>query len=348
MKSNKYHSYNSHQLPKGCQLCIKGRKTVLYITGLCPRNCYFCPLSDNRKNKDVIFANEVPVKKINEIIKEIKISKSKGIGITGGDPLIFIDRTAKTIKALKKEFGSSFHIHLYTSLNLVNEKRLSQLYKSGLDEIRFHPDLDDQSLWLKIKLANNFPWKIGIEIPCIPGKYKEIKKLIRDYSRYINFLNLNELEISDTNANQLSNLGFKCKNNISYAIKGSQELALKILIQIRKELPDLPTHYCTAKLKDSVQLANRLKLRAKSIKQSYQLMDKEGMLIQGIIYANENAMKKIKAKYKIPNNLISYDKKNKQTVIAPWILLEIRKKIPYKNIIRKEYPTYDKLMVEEF
>src|SRR3989344_4368502 len=132
MKQNRFHSYNLHQLCKGCKLCIKGRKSVIYITGLCPRNCYFCPLSDNRKNKDVIFTNERPIKNLKEIVKEVKISKSTGAGITGGDPLIKLQRTIGTIKILKKTFGKKFHIHLFTSLNLINKSNLKKLHKARL------------------------------------------------------------------------------------------------------------------------------------------------------------------------------------------------------------------------
>ena len=45
----------------------------------------------------------------------------------------------------------------------------------------------------------------------------------------MDFLNLNELEISDNNANKLLQKGYVCKDNISYAIKGSEKMALKLL-----------------------------------------------------------------------------------------------------------------------
>ena len=98
----------------------------------------------------------------------------------------------------KKRFGKKFHIHLYTSLNLVNNERLSLLHKAGLDEIRFHPDLDSKKLWNNLNYAKEYDWDTGVEIPLIPGKEKETMSLIDFVQDKVDFLNLNELEIADT------------------------------------------------------------------------------------------------------------------------------------------------------
>ena len=60
------------------------------------------------------------------------------------------------INYVKKEFGKKFHTHLYTSLVLVDEKSLKKLYDSGLDEIRFHPDLENKKYWGRTSLFKKF------------------------------------------------------------------------------------------------------------------------------------------------------------------------------------------------
>lgn len=345
----KYYSYKLGNLAKGCQLCIQGRKSVLFITGICARHCYFCPISDKKRNKDVVYINEWPTKKEKDILKEVGLCSSKGAGITGGDPLVKTDRCVRLIKLLKKRFGKKFHIHLYTSLNLVDEKKLERLYKAGLDEIRFHPDLEDDKEWNKLLLAKKFDWDVGVEIPSIPGKEKETKKLIDFIKGKIDFLNINELEISDTNAQNLVKMGFKPKDRISYGVKGSEELALKLLKYCKGKIRNV--HYCTTKLKDRVQLRKRIMLRAKNVKKPYDLITEDGMLYRGAIYCDnlKKVMKALMKEYEIPKSLIELDKRKNRILTASWIVYELRKDLKKKKLniaLVEEYPTYDQLEVE--
>ncbi len=185
----KYYSYNIGELPEGCKLCVQGRKLVLFVTGLCSRNCFYCPISDEKKNRDVVYANEWPIKNSDDMIKEAELTEAKGAGFTGGDPLVKLDRTLSYVKLLKKRFGKKFHIHLYTSLDLVDEKTLKKLYDAGLDEIRFHPDIYNKRLWPKIMLARKFSWDFGVEIPAIPNTEKHLLISLRVRLIFLTLMN---------------------------------------------------------------------------------------------------------------------------------------------------------------
>ncbi len=298
IKETPYFSRKIGALPLGCKLCVKGEKLVLFITGVCNVGCFYCPLSDNRKSKDVIFANEWNAKlkshkfgqeQIDVLIREAELCNAKGAGITGGDPLLVAERAAEAIKALKKRFGKEFHVHLYTVLKNINAEKLSLIYRAGLDEIRFHPAVWDSSNWERINLAGKFGWSIGVEIPAIPHYEQETKKLIDFLEGKIDFLNLNELEISDNNANSLSGMGYITKDRLSYAIKGSEETALELMRYCRKKEYGFNVHYCTSKLKDAIQMARRIKRRAKNIARHFDRITGEGMIIRGAIYLKELA-----------------------------------------------------------
>ena len=123
---------------------------VLFVTGNCFRDCFFCPISAARKNKDVVFANEQQVFSDADILKQAREMNAKGTGITGGEPLLEYDRVIHYITLLKNEFGKSHHIHLYTSMAPA-ETVLEGLAAAGLDEIRFHPPHD---VWANLDGSN--------------------------------------------------------------------------------------------------------------------------------------------------------------------------------------------------
>ncbi|MBT4541053.1 radical SAM protein [Candidatus Woesearchaeota archaeon] len=369
VQKTKFDSYKIGSLAKGCKQCVKGEKTVLFITGKCSLNCFYCPISDQKKNKDVIYFNEWPSRQIDDLFTEIKLCNSKGVGITGGDPLVKLERSVEFIKKLKKKFGKKFHIHLYTPLNLVTEKSLKKLFDAGLDEIRFHMDLYNNKFWNKIELAKKFNWDVGVEVPVIPNIEKNYKIMIDflcnmdkiNFNYKINnnckvdFINLNELEISDTNACELVDKGFKTKDKYSYGVKGSEELSKKLLKYISKKNYKLNVHYCTCKLKDNVQLRNRIKKRAKNSAKAFDIIDDEGMLIRGVVYFSNleqvNDIISILKNNEVPVKYYKLDKTKNRLLTTTIVVEELVEEFKLINskikvAIVREYPTIDCLNVE--
>lgn len=373
---NQFHSYQLKELPRGCQYCIRGEKLVLFVTGICPRKCSFCPVSDEKYQQDVIFANERKINSTSDLLKEAELMQARGAGITGGDPLAKLNRTLEYIRLLKEKFGKQFHLHLYTSLDLVEENKLNELFKVGLDEIRFHLDLEDKKYWERLVLATNFSWDMGVEMPLIPGKEKEFKELIDFIADKISFLNLNELEVADNSHSSLLEQGFKVKDQLSYGVRGSLELGLDLLKYVEDKNYTLKVHLCTAKLKDAVQLANRLKREAKYSKNRFDLVDSEGMLIRGALYLEDLKpgfgyreklnrlsvsdrkiildrlkilLNSLKEKLSLKDEEIILDESKLRLLLAKRKAIQSKKEIMALGLVPavvKEYPTADQLEIE--
>jgi pyruvate formate-lyase activating enzyme-like uncharacterized protein len=287
-----------------------------------------------------------------------------------------IYRTCAYIRALKEEFGKGFHIHLYTSFDFATEQSLKMLHDVGLDEIRFHADLDSDALWSRIALAKKFDWDVGVEIPVMPGKQKMTEKLMKFLDKKIDFLNLNELEVSDATANKLSEKGFRTKDSLSYGVKGSELLAKALLAFAVKNNLFYSIHYCTAKLKDAVQLSKRIAKRAKNVKKPYDILNKDGLLTRGAIYfpyltpsketsdklalllPSKRAMllKKLEIfrnhlmrTYGIPPALIDIDPTRIRLLTNIKVVSDLNKEIKKSGLrpsIVTEFPTWDALIVE--
>ncbi|NJE77310.1 radical SAM protein [Thermococcus sp. ES12] len=350
-----YFSYAVRELPKGCQLCVRGEKLVLFTTGKCPRDCFYCPLSEHRRG-DVVYANERPVRSLDDIIEEALLMDAKGAGVTGGDPLARLERTAEHIRVLKEAFGESFHVHLYTTGALATKKNLEELYDAGLDEIRFHPDLfNPNSRLFKIEIENirnafDFDWDVGGEIPSVPGQFERMKW----YAEFLDglgakFLNVNELEFSETNLRAILDRGYKPVSDESAAIKGSLELGLKLL-EWGEENTSLSYHLCTARLKDAVQLRNRLRRMARNVAKPYMEITEEGTLRFGIAEYDDldELYMLLVEEAEVPPEWLYVNRERGRIEMPEEVAVELAEAIEgdVRFFIVEEYPTFDRLEVE--
>jgi pyruvate formate-lyase activating enzyme-like uncharacterized protein len=319
---------------------------VLLITGRCLTGCFYCPLSMRKKGKDVVFANELLVKDESDILEEAGLIEAEGTGITGGDPLWELERTVEIIRLLKNAFGDSHHIHLYTST--IDADSYLRLEEAGLDEIRVHPPL---ALWNRMEtselgsIRRSIDMNIGLEVPVIPDEEGGLTSLMR-YADGIglDFVNLNELEFSETNCDALLERGFEVKHDISSAVEGSEGLGIKML---HLDL-DISRHYCSSSFKDRVQLRKRIMRRAENVALPLDLITDDGTLYKGVIESQdlEGVINLLVEEYDVPDDLMRIDPEKGRVEVAPWVLEEIAQELKLPAFLVEEYPTADRLEVE--
>lgn len=348
IKSLGANSKYTGSLPKGCVHCKSGRKLVLFVTGRCYQNCVYCPISIEKRGKDVVWANELMVENDEDVLYEAKMIDAVGAGITGGEPALVVDRVEHYLHILKANF-SYFHTHLYTTTH--TKETIKRFENAGLDELRFHipvkywDNLAKSQYAEAIKFALGTKMTVGIEVPVFPNRAVELRRLLKDgFDLGIEFVNLNELEFSDTNWEGLRRLKIREKGGVSAAAKGSEEVALRML----KEFEDFRVHYCSSAFKDTVQLRNRLLRRAKNVAKEYEVVTEEGTLLRGIIYCEDplKLKRKLVEEFEIPENLVEVVKGKNIVLTHPGILEEIAKELGEKAYIVEVYPTEDGLEVE--
>jgi len=262
-------------LSPGCVLCHQGAKMVLFVTGRCSRTCWYCPLSRERKGLDVVFANDRRVTTPSDIIKEAENMSALGTGVTGGEPLLVLDRVVEYCTLLKEHFGPDHHIHLYTGL-APDEAMLRRL-QGLVDEIRLHPP---HEVWPQIietdfarsaVLAREMGFLIGIEVPALPG--------IEDLAAalpLLDFLNINELEWGETCAAAMRERGLELEDGVHNAVLGARRWAEKLA-------GDPKVHFCSSVFKDSVQLRERLKRIAANTARPFEEVTDDGTVVYGVL-----------------------------------------------------------------
>jgi pyruvate formate-lyase activating enzyme-like uncharacterized protein len=334
-------------LSEGCRLCQEGAKMVLFVTGLCPKSCFYCPLSAERRGKDLIFANERPVQKDEDLLKEAELMDAFGTGITGGEPLLQIERVLHYIRLLKLAFGAEHHIHLYTSL-APDRELLEKLADAGLDEIRLHPpqeswgDLWNSSYSEALQNSKELAIEAGIEIPALIGA-EEVAAFAKEIDV---FLNLNELEFSDNNSEALLKRGFSLDSDMSSAAAGSCKYAEAAFSACKK------AHFCSSTYKDAVQLRKRFQRISKNTAREFDDITEDGTLVYGLIECeNQKLAEEILQDMEVPSEL--FEVKEGRIEIAWWVLEEIKAEIkeelePFEvrlSIIER-YPFENGMVVE--
>lgn len=363
IKQHQGGSFLVGELPRGCIFCARGSKMVLFVTGLCDSSCYYCPLSQEKAGMDVVFADELPVSTEDDILFEVDAIKGEGAGVSGGDPLCTLDRTVKYIQLLKSKYGPDFHIHLYTSKTSVSQEDLRRLQDAGLDEIRFHPQSDD---WSGIERAVASGMDVGLEVPAIPGSTERLKQTARRAEEVgASFLNINELEASETNFENLLAQGMRLTDMASASIEGSTRAAREVVEWAVNSLTRLSVHFCSARYKDAIQLRNRLERRLEqTIRDFEERHDTDPLLVLGVIRARHGSSLTIQQlkhihgvlsnQFGVPNNLINADTVRMRIELAPGLLEELAEEIKtsLENIgeleigISYEYPTWDRLQIQ--
>lgn len=315
---------------------------VLFVTGRCGWGCYYCPVSLEKKGRDVVYANEGLVHTDEEIIAEAESMDATGTGITGGDPLIDMDRTVHYIRLLKDRFGPDHHIHLYTAT--IDKDKAKALEEAGLDEIRFHPR-DDQ--WAHMEdsgldeIVRSTRMKVGIEVPALPRREDDLIALI-EYARSIDidFINLNQLEFSESNWDMMDAYGYEVQDDISSAVAGSEETAMKAMKRAR----GVNVHFCSSSFKDGIQLRRRLIRRAMHISEAYQQVTEDGTLVRGFVRGDpDDVIGRLKS-LGVPDDMIR--PMSDRVEVAPWLLEKIAPKLEQKAWLSEQYPTVDGLEVE--
>ncbi len=348
---------SSHRgaLSPACSQCGEGRKMVLFVTGVCRFRCFYCPVSPTRNQIDVAYANERRITCDADLLDEARAIGAAGTGITGGDPLGVVDRVEHYVRLLKREFGPTHHLHLYT--HEPNAEKLERLAAAGLDEFRLHIP---HYLWGPLgahggayrdvlEAAPTWGIRRGVEIPVLPEKEAELRRLLVALDRIgVDFVNLNELEFSETNEAAMRDRGYRTDPRNGWGVRGSRAVAERLVREMRL---NVPVHYCSSRFKDGVQLRQRLLRRAERTAPEFADRTSDGTVVLGIVEAGDSAdlarwAQRVVRRLGVGPDGYRLDPRRRRLELAPDALRRAAGRLAWPAFEVEEYPTADALEVE--
>lgn len=342
-------------LAPGCAQCREGKKMVLFVTGLCRFRCFYCPVSSRRNQLDVVYANERRVLSDEDVLAEARAMGAAGTGITGGDPLGVVDRTERYVRLLKTHLGRRHHIHLYT--HEPNAEKLRRLRAAGLDELRLHIP---HYLWgagaagggayrRVLEEAPSWGLRRGVEVPVLPEKEAELRRLLQELETIgVDFVNLNELEFSETNESKLEARGYTVDPANGYGARGSRAVAERLVRELRLRVP---LHYCSSRFKDGVQLKQRLLRRAARSAPAFAATTDEGTVVFGIVEAGPRTDlarlgRRVASAARLRSGDYRLDAGRRRVELSAEALRPVARRLRLPAFEIEEYPTADALEVE--
>ena len=244
--------YNN-QISKGCKLCGLGQWSCLFISGKCNAACFYCPTSqltdDPPTTQNLTFPD---AKAYAEYINHFNF---KGVSFSGGEPLLFFDRTLEYLKQIRKRCNPDIYVWVYTNGILGDERKYRKLAAAGLNEIRF--DIGATAYKLdKVRMAKNIIPNITVEVPAVPEEKERLKALLPQLTEAgVTNLNLHQLRLTKHNFSQLA------KRNYTYIfaehplVVESELTALEILKYSREQKFPIGVNYCSFFFKNRFQKA---------------------------------------------------------------------------------------------
>ena len=333
---------------EGCVQCQLGSKLVLFVTGKCHWGCDYCPLSDNRRESPDMFANERRCTTWEEVIEEGHAMRATGTGITGGDPMLDLERSLEAVKQLKAAFGPDHHIHLYTSIPFATD-RAADFGAAGLDEIRFHLLDGTVNKYTDIMQACvDAGIEVGVELPCEPDKEDQLFSLLNQlHTSPASFLNLNELEITVGNQENMDVRGFNLSGGITAAAEGSADLALRL----KEASVELNFHlkFCSARYKDAGQLRARFRRRGQATLRPYEVLSEDDTILFGAIPTSlEDAtgdIKELQHELGVNEGWIRYDAPSQRIELPLSLAEDLAEVLSVPVLLVEVHPTHERLEV---
>lgn len=242
---------HTRELSPGCRLCVEGSWSCLFVNGRCNLSCFYCPSSQDDIGEPT--TNNLSFSSADHYLAYLQHFGFRGFSLSGGEPLLTLERSLDYLLTVKKHFGNNIHSWIYTNGSLVTPDILARLRDCGLDEIRFDIGAGDYSLDKAFLAVGQIP-TVTIEIPAVPEEKERLKTTLKQMAAGgINFLNLHQLRLTNYNYRHFRKRPYTYLHGEKVTVLESELTALELLKYAQDEQLALPINYCSFVYKNRYQ-----------------------------------------------------------------------------------------------
>ena len=241
------------RLSPGCRTCADGGWSCLFINGRCNASCFYCPASQDET--DGPQSNGIPFRTPEDYAEYVALFGFTGVSISGGEPLLTLDRTLAYLAAVRKRCGDAVHLWMYTNGTLLTREIAGELRDAGLDEIRFDIGATNYDL-TKLRLATGIIPTVTVEIPTVPEEEGLMRaKLVEMADAGVLHLNLHQMRLTPHNFRHLAGRDYTFMHGEKVTVLESELTALRLVRYALEQGIDLPVNYCSFPYKRRFQHA---------------------------------------------------------------------------------------------
>jgi uncharacterized protein len=244
---------DSRRLSPGCRICAEGAWSCLFINGRCNASCFYCPAPQDQT--DGPMSNGIPFATPEDYAEYMALFGFTGASISGGEPLLTLDRTLAYIAAVRRRCKGAVHLWMYTNGILLTRDIVSALGDAGLAEIRFDIGATNYNL-TKLGLAVGVIPTVTVEIPAVPEEEELLReKLVEMAAAGVQHLNLHQMRLTPHNLRQLASRAYTFIHGEKVTVLESELTALRLVRYGIEQNIDLPVNYCSFPYKRRFQHA---------------------------------------------------------------------------------------------
>ncbi|WP_153306397.1 radical SAM protein [Desulfogranum japonicum] len=275
-------------LSPGCRLCVEGLWSCLFINGKCNGNCFYCPTSQDEVGSPT--TNTVSFQDSKDYIAYLRLFGFKGASISGGEPLLTLDKSVRFIRSIKKHFGENIYVWLYTNGILATRDIMKRLAGAGLDEIRFDIGATGYSMRHLEHAVGVIP-TVTVEIPAVPEENERMKCLLPTlYDCGVQHLNLHQLRLTPYNFEKMVIRNYRFLHGKKVTVLDSELTALELLLHGKKNNIKLPINYCSFPYKNQFQALAARRRNASFILKSYESLTENGFIRTLLLIGNHEVL----------------------------------------------------------